>query len=107
LSPLSSDEHPTEAAVDLLSQTEDFVLTGTTLSNHTRSELLSWGRPGGLVMVLSASTPLSLVLFELGSLILSGTNLVDEDVEFCIIVPGALFIQVEDERLLTLTHSSL
>ena len=104
LSPLSSDEHPAEAAVDLLPHEEVVALTGFALTNHTVSDLLSMCWPGALVMVPGPSAPLSPVLVDYSVSILSGTLEVDEDAALRTVVLGAMFKQVGSVRLLALTH---
>ncbi len=96
-------EHPAEAAADLIPRADVVAITGTALINHSLEGLLALCRPDSFVMVLGPSTPLSPVLFDHGVVILSGTQVVDEEAAIRTIGQGAIFPQVEGVRLLVMS----
>jgi uncharacterized protein len=98
----AEDEYPAEAAAELLPQADVVAITGSAFVNHTLDGLLSLCKPHSTVMVLGPSTPLSMVLFDHGVTILSGTRVVDEEAVLRTVSQGASFRQVEGVKLLTL-----
>ncbi len=57
-------------------------------------------------MALGPSTPLSSVLFDHGTTLISGTRVVDEAVVLRTVGQGTTFQQVEGVRLLTLERKA-
>ena len=100
----TADEHPAEAAADLIPKADVVAITGMTLINHTLDGLLALCRPTALVMILGPSTPLSPVLFNYGVSILSGTQVSDEAAALGTLCQGATFQQMEGVRLVTLAR---
>jgi uncharacterized protein (DUF4213/DUF364 family) len=100
----TEDEHPAEAAADLIPQAEVVAITSSTLINHTMEGLLSFCRPDATVLILGPSTPLSPVLFDHGATIISGTRVIDEAAVHRTVRQGASFNQVEGVRLVTLRN---
>jgi uncharacterized protein (DUF4213/DUF364 family) len=107
------ERHPTEGERDaeeassIIPQADVVAITGTALINHTVETLLGFCRPDTSVMVLGPSTPLSLVWFDYGVDVISGTRVVDEELVLRLISQGATFRQVKGPgvRLLTMTSS--
>jgi uncharacterized protein (DUF4213/DUF364 family) len=99
-----ADEHPAEAAADLIPRAEVVAITGTALINQTLDGLLALCNPQALVMVLGPSTPLSPVLFDHGVSILSGAQIVDEAAALGTLCQGATFQQMEGVRLVMLAR---
>jgi len=97
----AEDDHPAEAAADLIPRADVVAVTGSALINHTLDGLLALCRPGAVVMVLGPSTPLSPILFEHGVSILSGSRVIDESAVLRTVGQGATFQQVEGVRLLS------
>ncbi len=95
-------EYPAEAARDLIPQAEVVALTGSALINHTLDGLLSFCRPGAIVLMLGPSTPLSPLLFSHGVTLISGAQVIDEGSVLRTVGHGATFQQVEGVRLLTM-----
>ncbi len=102
----TADEHPAEAAPDLIPQADLVAITGSTLINHTLGSLLRLCRPEAWVMILGPSTPLSTVLLAHGATVISGAHVIDEAAALRTIAQGATFPQVEGVRLLTLQKQS-
>lgn len=97
-------EHPASAAPELIPRAEVVALTGSALINHTLDGLLVLCSPGSLVVILGPSTPLSPVLFQHGATIISGAQVIDEELTLRAVAQGATFQQVRGTRLLTLSH---
>jgi uncharacterized protein (DUF4213/DUF364 family) len=95
------DDHPAEAALELIPQADVVAITSSALINHTLDDLLALCRHEALVMLLGPSTPLSPVLFNHGVDILAGSIVVDESAVIRTVGQGASFQQVEGVRLLT------
>ena len=95
------DDYPAEAAADLIPQADIVAITSSALINHTLDGLLSLCPPQATVMLLGPSTPLSLILFDFGANMISGTRVVDENAVLRTVGQGAAFRQVEGVRLLT------
>ncbi|HZD57968.1 MAG TPA: DUF364 domain-containing protein [Anaerolineales bacterium] len=100
----AQDEHPPEAAADLIPQADVVALTGSALINHTLDGLLALCSPDALVILLGPSTPLSPVLFRYGASILSGSRVSDEAAALRTIGQGATFQQVEGVQKLTISN---
>ena len=101
------EEHPADAAQEILPQAEIIAITGSALVNHTLDGLLAACRPGSTVMLLGPSTPLSPILFEFGLDLLSGTLVVDEAAVLRTVGQGAVFRQVEGVKLLTIAGQGM
>ncbi len=99
------DDHPAEAAPDLLPQADVVAITSSALINHTLEGLLRLCRPEALVMTLGPSTPLSPLLFQYGISILAGVKVTDSQALLQTVSQAATFQQVAGVRLLTLSHS--
>lgn len=97
----AADDHPAEAAAELIPQADVVAITSSALINHSLDDLLAFCRPESLVMMLGPSTPLSPVLFNHGVDILAGSIVVDEASVVRSVGQGASFQQVEGVRLLT------
>ncbi len=97
----AEDDHPAEAAADLIPQADVVAITSSALINHTLDDLLALCRPEALVMMLGPSTPLSPRLFNHRVDILSGSIVLDESAVMRTVGQGASFQQVEGVRLLT------
>lgn len=95
------DDHPAQAASDLIPKADIVALTGSALINHTLDDLLSLCRLDALVMVLGPSTPLSEVMFDHGAAIIAGSQVIDEVAVMQTVGQGATFQQVKGVRKLT------
>jgi uncharacterized protein (DUF4213/DUF364 family) len=94
-------DSPAETAADLIPQANVVAITSSALINHTLDGLLALCHPDALVMMLGPSTPLTMVLFDHGVSLLSGSMIVDEPAVLRTVGQGATFQQVEGVRLLT------
>lgn len=72
-------EHGEDEIPHLLPQADVVAITSSTLVNHSLDGILAAVRPGAEVMLLGPSTPLSLLLFDLGISVASGVEIVDPD----------------------------
>lgn len=97
----AEDDHPAEAASELLPRADVVGITGSALVNHTIDGLLSLCRPGAIVVVLGPSTPFSSTLFDRGVTMLAGAYVSDEEAVLRTAGQGASFQQVEGARRLT------
>jgi uncharacterized protein (DUF4213/DUF364 family) len=97
-------EYPAAAASELIPRAEVVALTGSALINHTLDDLLALCSPGAVVVVLGPSTPLSPVLFDHGVTMISGAQVIDEELALHTISQGGTFQQVRGTRLRTLTR---
>lgn len=88
------DDLPAEAAAEVVPQADVLAISGTTLMNHTFSDLLALRRPDARVMVLGPSTPLSPILFEYGVTFLSGSVVINVDAVLRAVSQGANFRQL-------------
>lgn len=68
---------PAEQAPDYLPRADIVAITATTIINKTFDKLITYCRPGAMVVMLGPSTPLSPVLFNLGVTVISGTRVID------------------------------
>jgi len=100
----TGDDHPAEAAAELIPRADVVAITASTLINHTLDDLLALCSPEALVMILGPSTPLSPVLFRHGATIIAGSRVIDETAVLHAIGQGATFQQVEGVRLLAFTR---
>lgn len=98
------DDLPAEAAAGVIPRADVVAITGTTLLNHTFSQLMDLCRPKTRVLVLGPSTPLSPILFDYGVHLLSGS--VVENIEAVVqaVSQGANFRQIHRQgvRLVTM-----
>jgi len=85
---------PAMAAAEVIPSARVIAISGSTLINHTLSELLALRQPGTRVIVLGPSTFLSPVLFKYGIDILAGAVVVDIDAVIKTIREGGNFRQV-------------
>lgn len=97
----AEDDHPAEAAVELIPRADVVALTSSALINHTMDGLLALCPPEALVVALGPSTPLSPALFAHGVDLLSGSRVFDEAAVLRTVGQGASFQQVEGVRRLT------
>lgn len=100
----TGDDHPAEAAADLIPRADVVALTASALINHTLDDLLALCSPEALVLILGPSTPLSPVLFDHGATIIAGSRILDEAAVLNYIGQGATFQQVKGVRLLAFTR---
>jgi uncharacterized protein (DUF4213/DUF364 family) len=95
---------PAEAAARVIPRADVVAITGTTLLNHTFSQLMSLCRPQTLVLVLGPSTPLSPVLFDYGVHLISGSVADNIEAVLQAVSQGANFRQIHRQgvRLVTM-----
>ncbi len=98
------DDHPAEAASELIPRADIVAITSSTLINGTLDPLLAFCRPDAVVMLLGPTTPLSPVLFDHRVDMLSGACVVDEAAVLRTVSQGASFRQVQGVKLLTFTR---
>ncbi len=98
------DDHPAEAASQLIPRADIVAITSSTLINRTLDPLLAFCRPDAMVMLLGPTTPLSPVLFDHGVDMLSGARVVDEAAVLRTVSQGASFRQMQGVKLLTFTR---
>lgn len=91
-----------EKAEYVLPQADVVGLTGTSLTNHTAEGLLKLCRPGGLVVMLGATTPLSPLMFSFGIHVISGTKVIDPAIALRCAGQAATFRQMRGVRLLSM-----
>lgn len=96
------DDFPETEAASLISRAEVVAITGTSLTNHTLSDLLGWCDPKAYIIMLGDSVPLSSVLFDYGVDALSGTRVVDAEAALKCVSQGANFRQMRGIKLLTM-----
>ncbi len=80
------------------------LVSGTAFLNHTIDALLSYRRPGALVVVLGPTTPLSPVLFAHGVDVVSGARVVAPEIALPYVSEGKSFREMPGVRLLTMQH---
>jgi len=102
-------DEPEEAAAQLLPQADVVALTGATFVNGTLEALLGLCRPGGRVILLGPSTPLSPVLYEHGVDVLSGAIVEAPEPVVRAVSQGAGFHQIHalGVRLVTLMRKGV
>lgn len=100
----TGDDHPAEAAFDLIPRADVVALTASALINQTLDDLLALCSPEALVLILGPSTPLSTVLFDHGATIIAGSRVIDEAAVLSYIGQVATFQQVKGVRLLAFTR---
>jgi uncharacterized protein (DUF4213/DUF364 family) len=86
---------PAEQAGEVLPQADVVALTGTSLINHTFSDVLNLCRADAYVLLLGPSTPLSPVFFDVGIRAISGTRVVDPACVLLAVEQGATFRQIK------------
>lgn len=67
----------------------------TTLINHTLPTLLALCRKGSVKMLLGPTTPMSMVLFDHGIDVLSGSMVIDKDVVLKHVSEGSDFMRLK------------
>jgi uncharacterized protein (DUF4213/DUF364 family) len=102
-------DEPEEAAATLLPQADVVALTGATFVNGTLEALLALCRPGGRVLVLGPSTPLSPVLYAHGVDVLSGAIVEAPEPVVRAVSQGAGFHQIHalGVRLITVARQGV
>ncbi len=95
-------EFSEEKAEEVLPQADVVGITGTSLTNHTAEGLLGLCRPGCLVVMLGATTPLSPLLFDFGIHVISGTKVLDPATAIRCVGEAATFRQMRGVRLLSM-----
>jgi uncharacterized protein (DUF4213/DUF364 family) len=93
---------PASEAERVIPQADVVAISGTTFLNHTIDTLLSYRRPGALVVVLGPTTPLSPVLFAHGVDVISGARVVAPEVALPHVSEGKSFSGMPGVRLLTM-----
>jgi len=93
---------PAAEAERIIPQADVVAISGTTFLNHTIDALLSYRRPGALVVVLGPTTPLSPVLFAHGVDVISGARVVAPEVALRYVSEGKSFREMPGVRLLTM-----
>jgi hypothetical protein len=93
---------PAAAAERIIPQADVVAISGTAFLNHTIDALLSYRRPGALVVVLGPTTPLSPVLFAHGIDVISGARVVAPAVALPYVSEGKSFREMPGVRLLTM-----
>jgi uncharacterized protein (DUF4213/DUF364 family) len=99
-------DEPEEAAARVLPQADVVALTGATFVNGTLEALLGLCRPGGRVILLGPSTPLSPVLYGHGIDVLSGAIVEATEPVVRAVSQGAGFHQIHalGVRLITIAR---
>jgi uncharacterized protein (DUF4213/DUF364 family) len=93
---------PTENSAEYLSKAQIIAITGSSLVNHSFSDVLTMCNPSATIMVLGPSTPFSPVLFDHGVSILSGSCVVDEQLALINIEQGGIFSQISGVKRCTI-----
>jgi len=99
-------DHPAEAAVHYLPQSDVIALSSTTLINHTLEDLLPLCPGRSFKMLLGPTTPMTEILFSYGIDAVSGSRVTDTDLALTRIKQGANFRQLKKSgaiRLLSMT----
>ena len=91
-----------QTASDLIPKADIVGISGTSITNHTLSDLLGFCRPDAFVVILGASTPLSPILFDYGVDAVSGTSVHDPEMVLRYLSQGANFKQIKGIRKLTM-----
>ena len=101
------DDLPAQAAADILPQADVVAITGTTLINHTFTQLMATCKAEALVLLLGPSTPLTPRLFDYGVDLLSGAVVEDIEAVLRAVSQGANFRQLHRQgvRLVTMAQS--
>lgn len=97
-----SGDLPASAAADILPSADVVAITGTSLINHTITDLLPHCRKDAVLVMLGPSTPLSPLLFQYGISYLSGARVIDPIIAAKTIEQGAIFPQVAGVKLFTM-----
>jgi hypothetical protein len=93
---------PAAEAERIIPQADVVAISGTAFLNHTIDALLSYRRPGALVVVLGPTTPLSPVLFAHGVDVISGARVVAPEAALRYVSEGKSFREMPGVRLLTM-----
>jgi len=93
---------PAAEAERIIPQADVVAISGTAFLNHTIDALLSYRRPGALVVVLGPTTPLSPVLFAHGVDVISGARVVAPEAVLPYVSEGKSFREMPGVRLLTM-----
>jgi uncharacterized protein (DUF4213/DUF364 family) len=96
---LQPGDLPESEAGQLLSQADVVAISATTLINRTLSGILQRCRKESFRIMLGATTPLSLVLLDIGLDALCGVQITDLQMVLRHIQEGAIFRQVKGVRL--------
>ncbi len=86
---------PEESSRKYLPQSDIVVISATTLINHTLPGLLALCRQGSVKMLLGPTTPMSMVLFDHGIDVLSGSMVIDKDVVLKHVSEGSDFMRLK------------
>jgi hypothetical protein len=97
---------PAAQAPEVLPQADVVALTGTSLLNHTFTDLIAHCRADAFVVMLGGTTPLSPLLFSTGVDAVAGTRIVDPEGARLAVSQGATFRQIPGKRLLTMFRTS-
>lgn len=93
---------PAENSAEYLGKAQIIAITGSSLVNHSFSEVLDMCNRSTTIMVLGPSTPFSHVLFDHGVSILSGSCVVDEPQALLTIEQGGIFSQISGVKRCTI-----
>jgi len=99
--PMEGDHGEADAA-KLIPNADVVAITGTAMTNHTMTSLLSLCNPGAYVIALGDTTPMSSILFDHGLDAISGTRVYDANLALRCVSQGANFRQIRGVRRLTL-----
>ena len=96
---------PASAAPEIIPQADVLAITAMTLLNHTFEDLIALRQPGTPTLIVGPTTPLSLVLFELGATVLSGAVVEQPEAVLRGLSQGANFHQLRQMgvRLVSMT----
>jgi uncharacterized protein (DUF4213/DUF364 family) len=100
------DDHPADAAPQLIPRAQVVAITSMALPNHTLAGLLQLCAPEATVMLLGPSTPLSPTLFDYGIDLLSGSMVESIEPVLKMISQGANFRQVHRAGVRLMTIAS-
>jgi uncharacterized protein len=93
---------PAEESAEYLGKAHLIAITGSSIVNHSFSEVLSLCNPSATIMVLGPSTPLSPVLFKHGVSILSGAYVSDEEKALLTVEQGGSYSQLTGVKRVTI-----
>ena len=100
---------PATEAVIVLPSAELVAITGMTFLNHTLEDVLGLCNPQALIMLIGASTPLSMRLFNYGIDILSGAVVENIEAVMRCLAQGGNYRQIHQAgiRLATMTRPGI
>lgn len=98
---------PAEDSAEYLAKAQIIAITGSSLVNHSFSDVLSLCNPSAMIMVLGPSTPFSPVLFDHGVSILSGSIVNDEQQALLTIEQGGIFSQISGVKRCTIFRKGM